>query len=58
MYKQGHSDDPVPLLASGDFIKKDKTSRFTETEAKKGSIGLIEGAEVVTTALNLIKSQM
>ncbi|MEK6961720.1 MAG: alkaline phosphatase family protein [Thermoproteota archaeon] len=55
---KGHSDDPVPLLASGDFIKKDKTSRFTETEAKKGSIGLIEGAEVVTTALNLIKSQM
>ena len=55
---KGHSDDPVPLLASGDFIKKDKTSRFTEIEAKKGSIGLIEGAEVVTSALNLIKSQM
>jgi len=55
---KGHSDDPVPLLVSGDFIKKDKTSRFTETEAKKGSIGLIEGAEVVTSALNLIKSQM
>ncbi|MBM3896506.1 MAG: 2,3-bisphosphoglycerate-independent phosphoglycerate mutase [Thaumarchaeota archaeon] len=55
---KGHSDDPVPLLVSGDFIKKDKTSRFTETEAKKGTIGLIEGAEVVTTALNLIKSQM
>jgi len=55
---KGHSDDPVPLLASGDFIKKDMTSRFTEIEAKKGNIGLIEGAEVVTTALNLIKSQM
>jgi 2,3-bisphosphoglycerate-independent phosphoglycerate mutase len=55
---KGHSDDPVPLLVSGDFIKKDKTSRFTEIEAKKGSIGLIEGAEVVTSALNLIKSQM
>lgn len=55
---KGHSDDPVPLLVSGDFIKKDKTQRFTETEAKKGSIGLIEGAEVVTSALNLIKLQM
>ena len=55
---KGHSDDPVPLLVSGDYIKKDKTSRFTETEAKKGSIGLIEGAEVVTSALNLIKLQM
>ena len=55
---KGHSYDPVPLLASGYFIKKDKTTRFTETEAKKGNIGLIEGAEVVTTVLNLIKSQM
>ncbi|MBM3910775.1 MAG: 2,3-bisphosphoglycerate-independent phosphoglycerate mutase [Thaumarchaeota archaeon] len=55
---KGHSDDPVPLLVSGDYIKKDKTTRFTETEAKKGSVGLIEGAEVVTSALNLIKSQM
>lgn len=55
---KGHSDDPVPLLVSGNFIKKDGTIRFTEAEAKKGIIGLIEGAEVVTTALNLIKSQM
>lgn len=55
---KGHSDDPVPLLVSGNFIKKDGTTRFTEAEAKKGIIGLIEGAEVVTTALNLIKSQM
>jgi len=55
---KGHSDDPVPLLVSGNFIKKDGTIRFTEAKAKKGIIGLIEGAEVVTTALNLIKSQM
>jgi 2,3-bisphosphoglycerate-independent phosphoglycerate mutase len=55
---KGHSDDPVPLLVSGNFIKKDVTMRFTEAEAKKGAIGLIEGAEVVTTALDLIKSQM
>ncbi len=54
---KGHSDDPVPVLVSGDFIKKDGTSRMTEEQAKKGSIGLLEGAEVVTTALNLIKSQ-
>ena len=54
---KGHSDDPVPVLVSGDFIKKDGTTRMTEEQAKKGSIGLLEGAEVVTTALNLIKSQ-
>lgn len=55
---KGHSDDPVPILVSGDFIKNDGTTRMTENQAKKGSIGLIQGADVVTTALNLIKSQI
>ena len=54
---KGHSDDPVPILVSGDFIKNDGTTRMTEIQAKKGSIGLIQGADVVTTVLNLIKSQ-
>ncbi len=53
---KGHSDDPVPILVSGDFIKDDGTLRVTENEAKKGGIGLIEGAQVVKTALDLIKS--
>jgi len=55
---KGHSDDPVPVLVSGDFLKNDGTTRMTEEQAKKGSIGLIQGAEVVSTALNLIKSQI
>lgn len=55
---KGHSDDPVPVLVSGNFIKNDGTTRMTEEQAKKGSIGLLEGAEVVKTSLNLIKSQM
>jgi 2,3-bisphosphoglycerate-independent phosphoglycerate mutase len=53
---KGHSDDPVPILVSGDSIKNDGSTRFTENEAKKGSIGLIEGAQVVKTSLDLIKS--
>jgi len=56
IYK-GHSDDPVPILVSGDFIKNDGTTRMTEEQAKKGSIGLLQGAEVVPKALELIKSQ-
>jgi len=52
---KGHSDDPVPLLVSGDSINDDGTVRVTEKEAKKGSLGLIEGAQVVKTALDLIK---
>ena len=55
---KGHSDDPVPVLVSGDFIKNDGTTRMTEEQAKQGSVGLLQGAEVVTTALNLIKSQI
>lgn len=54
---KGHSDDPVPVLVSGDFIKKDGTTRMTEEQAKKGSIGLLEGAQVVEKSLELIKSQ-
>jgi len=54
---KGHSDDPVPILVSGDFVKNDGTTRMTEEQAKKGSIGLLQGAEVVSKSLELIKSQ-
>ena len=55
IYKR-HSDDPVPLLISGDMITNDDTQRFTEAEAKKGAIGLIEGAQVVKTGIDLFKT--
>jgi len=53
---KGHSDDPVPVLISGDMITNDNTQRFTENEAKKGAIGLIEGAQVVKTGIDLFKT--
>ena len=55
IYK-GHSDDPVPLLISGDMISNDSTQRFTEIESKKGMIGLIEGVQVVKTGIDLFKT--
>ena len=55
IYKR-HSDDPVPLLISGDMITNDDTQRFTEAEAKKGAIGLIEGVRVVKTGIDLFKT--
>ena len=55
---KGHSDDPVPVLVSADFITNDGTTRMTEQQAKRGSMGLLAGAQVVPTVLNLIKSQM
>ena len=54
---KGHSDDPVPVLISGDIITNDGSERFTEEFAKKGEIGLLEGSQVVIKALELIKSE-
>jgi len=53
---KGHSADPVPVLISGDMITNDDTQRFTEAEAKKGAIGLIGGAQVVKTGIELFKT--
>jgi len=53
---KGHSADPVPVLISGDMITNDDTQRFTETEAKKGAIGLIDGVQVVKTGIDLFKT--
>ena len=53
---KGHSDDPVPVLISGDMITNDDTQRFTEAEAKKGAIGLIEGVQVLKTGIDLFKT--
>ena len=54
--KKGHSDDPVPLLISGDMVTSDNSQRFTEKDGKMGKIGLIEGSQVVKTGIDIIKS--
>jgi 2,3-bisphosphoglycerate-independent phosphoglycerate mutase len=38
------------------MITNDDTQRFTETEAKKGAIGLIDGVQVVKTGIDLFKT--
>tara|TARA_Y100001960_G_scaffold173585_1_gene182055 strand:- start:248 stop:1558 length:1311 start_codon:yes stop_codon:yes gene_type:complete len=54
---KGHSDDPVPVLISGDSITNDNSERFTEKDAKNGELGLLEGAQVVNRAIEVIKSK-
>tara|TARA_B110001454_G_scaffold173521_1_gene164796 strand:+ start:4352 stop:4489 length:138 start_codon:yes stop_codon:yes gene_type:complete len=44
-------------LISGDMITNDGSKRFTEEFAKKGEIGLLEGAQVMDMAINIIKSE-
>ncbi len=38
---KGHSWHPVPLLLNGPFCDIDATERYTESEALKGSVGMI-----------------
>lgn len=54
---KGHSDDPVPLLVSGNNVTNDNTTRYTECDGEKGSIGLLRGVQVLETAIKLIKSE-
>ena len=52
--KRGHSDDPVPLLVSGNMVKQDGSARFTENYAKRGRLGLLSGADVFPTAIKMV----
>lgn len=54
---KAHSDDPVPLLVSGRKTRTDSTSRMTEAFARQGRIGLLEGSQVLSTAIDIIQSQ-
>jgi 2,3-bisphosphoglycerate-independent phosphoglycerate mutase len=54
--KKGHSDDPVPLLLACKMIKHDNSARFAESYAAKGSLGVMQGYEVLNKIFHLIKS--
>ncbi|MEM3507328.1 MAG: alkaline phosphatase family protein [Candidatus Bathyarchaeia archaeon] len=54
---KAHSDDPVPVLISGNKIKNDGTTKFSEKEAKKGSLGTIEkGSKLMPLLVKYLKS--
>ncbi len=48
-----HVPDPVPFAVYKENIQKDKSSNYSEKEAKIGRLGLREGSEFI----NLLKSQ-
>jgi 2,3-bisphosphoglycerate-independent phosphoglycerate mutase len=54
---KAHSDDPVPLLISGNDIKGDETQRFSEKECRKGSLGILaHGTELMPKLMNFLKN--
>ncbi|WP_458747252.1 alkaline phosphatase family protein [Candidatus Nitrosocosmicus sp. T] len=55
--KKAHTDDPIPIIVSGPRINKDATSRFTESNSKKGSLGKIYGYQVLNTALKQLEKR-
>ncbi len=53
---KAHSDDPVPLLISGNKIKADNTRRFSEAECKKGDLGVLaRGVKLMPMLMRFLK---
>ena len=52
--KKGHSDDPVPLLVSSSMVKQDGSARFTENYGRRGRLGLLMGADVLSAAIKML----
>jgi len=53
--KKAHTDDPIPIIISGEGIVKDSTTRFTESNSKRGSLGKIYGYQVLDTAVKQLE---
>ena len=55
---KAHSDDPVPLLISGNNIKGDNVSKFSEKECEKGSLGILDhGTKLMPKLISFLKAQ-
>lgn len=53
---KAHSDDPVPLLISGDKVPGDDVDRFSEKDCRGGSIGtLSRGTLLMPILMRLLK---
>jgi len=53
---KAHSDDPVPLLISGNKILGNKVQKFSEKECKEGKLGLLErGTELMPKLIMHLK---
>jgi len=51
---KSHSDDPVPFMISGCGIKSDGTRVFGERECSNGSLGVMNGQELLRRIFTLL----
>jgi 2,3-bisphosphoglycerate-independent phosphoglycerate mutase len=53
---KAHSDDPVPLLISGNKLQSDKVQSFSEKECKEGELGvLLNGTDLMPRLVRYLK---
>ena len=56
---KAHSDDPVPVLISGDKVSADGTTTFSEKECRGGELGVLErGVELMPILMNYLKREL
>jgi 2,3-bisphosphoglycerate-independent phosphoglycerate mutase len=53
---RGHSDDPVPVLLEGGRSRPDGSTRFTENDAARGSIGTLAQGMMLFERLRFVAS--
>jgi 2,3-bisphosphoglycerate-independent phosphoglycerate mutase len=55
---KAHSDNPVPLLISGDRLQADMVQKFSEKDCKMGELGVLtQGTELIPKLVNYLKGQ-
>jgi 2,3-bisphosphoglycerate-independent phosphoglycerate mutase len=55
---RAHSDDPVPVLISGDRMRGDNVSKFSEKECLKGSLGILQkGTQLMPMLMGFLKAK-
>ncbi|MEM2975860.1 MAG: alkaline phosphatase family protein, partial [Candidatus Bathyarchaeia archaeon] len=53
---KAHSDDPVPVLISGNNVEADEVDKFSERECAKGSLGVLaHGTELLPKLIQYLK---
>ncbi|MHB8511305.1 MAG: 2,3-bisphosphoglycerate-independent phosphoglycerate mutase [Actinomycetota bacterium] len=53
--KKAHTDDPVPLVVWGKGVSEDSVQTFGERAAARGSIGLIQGVQIMPRLMDLAR---
>jgi 2,3-bisphosphoglycerate-independent phosphoglycerate mutase len=54
--KKAHTADPVPLVVAGPGVASDGTEAFGERAAARGSLGTLEGTQILPRLVALLRN--